>query len=365
MKPINILITAIAAPIVIIVTLIALILLYAHGPVPILRLTPYDEVQKRTTFPQWISNDEICYLELVLHRDKTVFEQGKFILFIKEPIMDIYIYREKIGQPETKKLIKHLARKHAHPIQSLEGSLDSNLGFRVYDNGKKIFLYYSHYYNSVVPDDYRYVTLDVTGRNMRERVPKIVPRDISQDGKKLYGIYWGNNAKYCITEYTLKDKKIKTLMDVTEGKFKRSRRGWIGDLKLVSENKLMFSYHTDVNMPEPTDYVYSIDISNGKSEMIEKIFDHHISGDYVHYSHHGYAISKDERYLIIGNIGIYEKKENGWTIIKDFYKEYPAISPDSRKIAYFDIVVKKGELGSLWFVGRKFAIEDLDKLLRN
>ena len=376
MKLKKILLIVILAPVVIIVTAIALMLLYVHGPIPILRLTPYEIEQKRTVFPQWINNDEICYLELVLHRDKTVFEQGKFILFIKQPIMDMYIYREKVGQPETKRLIKHIARKSIEPNQQLEAPmLDVNLGFRVYDEGKKIFIYYNKLYVTF-RNEYTYITLDTTGRNMKERIPSIASFDIfdiSQNGEKLYGIsreYSKRDYIYYIAEYSIRDRKIKKIVDVTEDKFEQSKRGWIRDLKLLSKDKLVFSYEKDINMPGDGMYAYLIDIYSENVEFIDefsKIYYSDSAPDYRGYSfapYRGYVFSKDKNYLIAGNVGIYEKKENGWVRIKDFYKEYPVISPDGRKIAFFDILVRKGELSSLYFAGRKLTIMNLEDLLK-
>jgi hypothetical protein len=375
MKPINILIAAILAPVVLVPIFIALVYLYAWGPIFFLRLTPYQEIQRRITFPQWINNDEICYLELVLHRDKTVFEQGKFILFIKNPIMDIYIYREKVGYPETKKLIKHIARKNIDPCQSLEGSLDSDLGFRVYDNGKKIFLYYKSV--GGVIGDYRYVTLDINGRNMRERIPKIIPFDISQDGKKLYGVRYDDldedNENY-ILEYSIRDGKIKRLIEITEDKVEQSRRADIKDLKLLSKDKLVLSYHTDSIVPDSGVYIYLVDISEKSFQLVDKLLlssphsdaiSNYYAGEYAIDFTNGFTISKDGKFLIAGNIGIYERKDNNWIEISDFYKEYPSISPDGKRMTFIDVLMKKDKRNWPSFAGRKLAIVGFEDLIRD
>lgn len=374
MKTKNVVIGIVIAPVVVVVTFIIFILLYAWGPVFLLRLTPYEEIQRRTAFPQWISNDEICYVELVLHRDKTVFEQGKFILFIKNPITDIYIYREKAGRPETKKLIKHIARRHIQPSQSLEGSLDMNLGFRVYDNGKKLFLYYNYY--GGIPSDYRYITLDIDGKNMKERTPEIIPLDISQDGKKLYGVRYDDldedNENY-ILEYSIRDGKVKRLIEVTEDKVEQSRRANIKDLKLLSEDKLVLSYHTDSIVPDSGDYIYLVDVSHDAVGLVGKIPllyydsapDYLMRGNYVIEPNFGYVFSLDGKYLIAGNVGVSERKEKGWVKIKDFYKEYPSVSPDGKRIVFIDLLSGKGEIGLPSFAGRKLTIASFEDLLRD
>lgn len=381
MKPVNILIATILAPVALIPIFIALVYLYAWGPIFFLRLTPYEIEQRRITFPQWIDNDEICYLELVLHRDKTVFEQGKFIFFIKKPIMDIYIYREKVGQPQRKRLIKHIARVQIQPSQSLEGSLDTDLGFRVYDNGKKIFLYYKQLYYRTFKSDYTYITLGVTGRNLKERIPKIASFevfDISQDGGKLYGVIEAgerHHDRYYIAEYMIRDGKINKLVEITEGKFERSRRADIKDLKLLSKDKLVLSYRTDGSMPNSAHYIYLIDITDGTTELVEKLSDfveyfdsipdYLKRGDYVFEPNFGYVFSKDEKYIIAGNVGIYERKENGWMKVINFYKEYPSISPDGRRVIFIDLLATKGELNWTFFAGRKLAIVNFEELLKS
>ncbi len=374
MKPVNILIVSISAPVVLILIFVALVYLYAWGPIFFLRLTPYEIEQRRITFPQWINNDEICYLELVLHRDKTVFEQGKFILFIKKPIMDIYIYREKVSQPQTKKLIKHIAGVRIEPIHSLEGSLDINLGFRVYDNGKKIFLYYNY---DRFPSDYRYITLNVNGKNAKERVPKIIPLDISQDGKKLYGVLYDNldedNENY-ILEYSIRDGKVKRLIEVAEYKIEQSRRADIKDLKLLSNDKLALSYHTDSIVPDSGVYIYLVDISKKSFQLVDKLLlssphcdaiSNYYAGEYAIDFTNGFTISKDGKFLIAGNIGIYERKDDGWAARNDFYKEYPALSPDGKRAAFIDVIMKKSELNWPLFAGRKLDVINLKDLFEN
>ena len=362
----NIVIRVLITSIVLAATLVVFILLYAWGPVFLLRLTPYEEMQRRTAFPQWINNDEICYVELVLHRDKTVFEQGKFILFIKNPIMDIYIYREKAGHPETKKLIKHIARRHIQPSQSLEGSLDRDIGFRVYDNGKKIFLYYNYY--GGIPSDYRYATLDITGGNFKERTPEIIPFDISEDGEKLYGVRYDNfyeRHENYILEYSIRDNNVKKLIEITENRFEGSKRGDVKDLKLISKDKLVFAYTGDSSKLDRGNYIYLVNISDSNVELIDKLFlssshfnaiAHYYGGEYVIVLPNGFVISKDEKFLIAGNIGIYGKKDDVWVLVKDFYKEYPSVSPTGEKLAYIDVLMNKDAHNWPVYVGRKLAI---------
>ncbi len=375
MKSVNVIMGAILVPVVLIFIFIALVYLYAWGPIFFLRLTPYEIEQRRIAFPQWINNDEICYLEIVLHRDKTVFEQGKFIFFIKKPITDIYIYREKADYPETKKLIKHIARVAIEPNQSLEGSLDSDLGFRIYDNGKKIFLYYKSV--GGVIGDYHYVTLDINGRNIREKIPKIIPFDISQDGKKLYGVRYDDldedNENY-ILEYSIRDGKVKRLIEVTEDRVEQSRRADIKDLKLLSNGKLVLSYHTDSIVPDSGVYIYLVDISEKSFQLVDKLLlssphcdavSNYYAGEYTIDFTNGFTISKDGEFLIAGNIGIYGRKDDGWVARKDFYKEYPSISPDGKRAAFIDIIMKKSELNWPLFAGRKLAITSFEELLKN
>ncbi len=372
MKPVNILIAVMLAPIALIIIIIILVYLYAWGPIFFLRLTPYEIEQRRIAFPQWINNDEICYLELVLHRDKTVFEQGKFILFIKKPIMDVYIYREKANHPEARKLVKHFARVNMQPNQSLEGSLDINLGFRVYDNGKKIFLYYNYY--GGVPSDYRYVTMDTNGRSVRERIPKIIPLDVSQDGGKIYGVLRETNEdkfENDIMEYDMKDNKLKKIIKIAEDKFKQSMKGDIKDLKLISKDKLMFSYRGNYTKLKSGDYTYLIDILTGNIEFVNdfSLSDYsntpyypYLDG-YTFEPYHGYVLSKDGKYLIAGNSGIYTRKADSWIKIEEFYKEYPAISPRGEKVSFVEILVKKGELKNVWLSGRRIIIMNFKDLL--
>ncbi len=375
MKSNKILIGIITTPVLVVIAFIVFILLYAWGPVFLLKLTPYEEIQRRTTFPQWISNDEICYVELVLHRDKTVFEQGKFILLIKNPIMDIYIYRERASHPETKKLIKHIARRHIQPSQSLEGSLDENLGFRVYDNGKKIFLYYNYY--GGIPSDYRYITLDITGRNFKERVPEIIPFDISQDGEKLYGVRYDNfyeRHENYILEYSIRDNTVKKLTEITENRFEGSKRGDVKDLKLISKNKLAFSYTGDSSKLDRGNYIYLINIPDGNVELVDKLFlssshfdsiANYYGDEYAIALPSSFAITKDEKFLIAGNFGIYGKKDDGWVLVKDFYKEYPSVSSAGEKLAYIDVLMKKDAHSRPLFAGRKITIMSLEDLFKD
>lgn len=288
--------------------------------------------------------------------------------------MDIYIYREKAGQPETKKLIKHIARRYIQPSQSLEGSLDTNLGFRVYDNGKKIFLYYTYY--GGIPQDFRYITLDVTGKNFKERTPPIIPFDISQDGKKIYGVLHSNfeeQLKNYILEYSLRDNTIKRLVEITENRFERSRRGDIRDLKLISKDKLVFSYTGDSSKLDRGTYIYLVDVFDNTVGLVEKITFSSLysiptylkGGDYAFEPYSGYVFSLDRKYLIAGNVGVYERRESSWVKIKDFYKEYPSVSPDGRRVVFFDLLAGKGELGWPSFAGRKLAIVDFKDLLKD
>lgn len=310
------------------VTLIVSTFLYTNGPIFILKLTPYEEELRKTLYPQWISNDEICYVELVRHRDKSILEQGKFAFLIKWPITDVYLYREKINQPETKKLIKHFTRKYFEPPQQIAGVSDTMFGYRVYDDGKKIFMYYTG--ENMYAPRYRYITMDTTGRNFREKIPLIASLDISQDGKKLYGILEEGNDKYFIAEQIIKTNQINKILSINEEYFKDARlisRGAdIQFLKLVSNDKLIFYYWTyDVRSPSSTPYyLYVIDLDKMSTKII-----------------YSYIILKPlilgegaEEFILRNNIifisgyGIYEKNDSGW---KGKYTD-SYLSPDKKHL---------------------------------
>ncbi len=366
---------------------VILILFYTRGPIPLLRLIPYETELSRVAFPQWLSNDEICYLEIIFHGDKTIFEQGKSMFFRRQTITDMYIYREKIEQPETKKLIKHIARKDIPPSQLLGGSLDADWGFRVYDNGKKLFLYY--HYPSKMPSNFRYVTMDIKGDNVKERIPKIFPFDISQDGRKLYGIFIENESssavktslthlsikrsskeKRFIAECVTQGSAVKKLMEINDEKLQQTSRSIIYDLKLVAKDKILLAYTGDINKADRFQYVYLFGIESGKTEFVcdpsKAYFDDNMPycENYMFDPNQGSALTKDGKFLILGNGGIYAQRGNNWVKLKPFFfAEYPAISPDGTKIAFFNILTKKGELNSTWFAGRELKVVNLKDLI--
>ncbi len=369
---------------VILIMPVILFLLYTRGPIPLLKLIPYETQTKKTAFPQWINNDEICYVEFVFYVDEKALEQvakGMSIYLMRQFITDIDIYREKVGRPETKKLIRRIARKDILS-NNLSGT---DWGFRVYDNGRKIFLYY--YYNSGMLSDYRYITMDITGRNVKERVPKIFPFDISQDGSALYGIFVEKEPslfakimlgvkrnpepKRFIAECAIKNGRIKKLMDFSDENFHETRNAKIYDLKLVAGDKLVLSYEKDYNKPGIAKYIYLVDLNRNTPALVDKLtgtyyddIPHYTnSGEYAHNPHSGYVITKDEKYLICGNVGIYKDENTSWAKIGGFYKEYPAISPDGAKIAFIDILTGRGELNSLLFVGKELRIMDSKDLI--
>lgn len=392
------LITVLALIIVIVISVANGWLMYGWGtvmltgPGPILKLLPYECEDRRTVFPQWINNDEICYLELVLHYDD--YSNEKMPFFLKGTVMDIYIYREKANRPETKKLIKHIIMGNIEPGLSQASPSNKDLGFKVYDNGRKMFLYYGYY--GVLFTDYRYMTMNINGSCVRKSTIPMFPFDISQDGKWIFGIEeemapWitykkvledgtttnmlerSGEPKYYVAKYLINDETINKITQITEDMFKQSRKGDIKDLKLVADDKLVLTYTNDVNKSPRLEYTYLIDIPSGYTEFIEdpgKVFDENdarfdIFGDSLQIltPDRTYAMTKDKKYLISGNNCIYEKQDDNWIKIKDFFKNNPVISPDGKKILYYDILTEKGladySPDYIRYLGEKLAVSDI------
>ncbi|MCK4518852.1 MAG: hypothetical protein KAU12_01915, partial [Candidatus Omnitrophica bacterium] len=172
--------------------LTALFFILNAGPVWLQRLIGFSGYSNKVYFPQWINNEEYCYLRVESFFDygmgfsgisKDFFHPLKFF---RGSNATFSIYKVNINQPDKEKLIRKITRKVNFTILPEEKKLykRERFAFRRLDNGELVLLIrgrlkYIAYY---METDGRVVKRRTINYN---RLGEELIVDISLDSKKL------------------------------------------------------------------------------------------------------------------------------------------------------------------------------------
>lgn len=320
-------------------SIIAALILINVGPVWLQRIFGFYAQIEKVAYPQWINNNEYCYVKAVSYYDadltwSTVLPGGfNPLLMFRGPNATFYIYKVDIDKPEQQKLLKKITAKVSFSLAEVYDKVNSSeFTFRRLDNGELVLLvrgrkeYPAYYLNNSGKllkkhiFDYDFIE----GRSVH---------DISPDGKKiLLGNY-------------IKDVTSGGKVSVLDWKDK-----WFGPIRWISKDKLIDYnpvYFEDKNKkvkdPVRVKYeIYLIDEDKRKTNLV-------CSKDYLKYSEYDKrykklpsyedaAFYRDQNMLFLSKIGIFKKEGEKWQEIKDlkdmeFNLYYPDWSPDGKRLA--------------------------------
>lgn len=307
------------------------------GPVWFQRLFGFYAKIEKNTYPQWINNEEYCYVKVINYYDPTLGGSmlppgfNPFFMF-RGPNATFYIYKVNINKPEEQKLIRKITAKVTFWISDFWKRLDGDeFIFRRLDNGELILLVKGR-------KEYPTYYLDTNGKLLRERIFDYdfieggFIGDISPDGEKIL-----------LGEY---------IKDVVSGQkifFYSWKDKWFGPTRWISENNLIIYkpiYLEDKNKKvyDPEKIRFEVYFVNENRKNIELV----CSKDYLKYSEYDKrykelpssedaALYPDQNLLFLSKIGIFKKEAEKWQEIKDlndmeFNLYYPDWSPDGKRL---------------------------------
>src|SRR3989338_2035059 len=129
-------------PILLVLIIIAVLVLINVGPVWLQRIFGYYAKVDKVTYPQWINNDEYCYVKAVSYYDAdlgwSTIPPGGFnpLLMFRGPNITFYIYKVNINKPDERKLLKKITAKTSFSIAAVYDKVSrGEFTFRRLDNG--------------------------------------------------------------------------------------------------------------------------------------------------------------------------------------------------------------------------------------
>lgn len=303
------------------------------GPVWLQRLSGFSVHVDKICYPQWISNEEYCYLRVENFYDYGIGFSGiskgfNPWLCLRSPNATFYIYKVNINKPDEAKLIKKITKKVKFCIAKEESKLpflrgefifrrleDDNFILLIRDSSKYIAYYINKdgkiFKKQALSYDYiKWDSLD----------------DISPDCTKLL-----IRERGCLY--------IKQIGSTIEKKISEPQLYYNDYVKWLNrENIVLYRvFHFYAEKKSEQDK-YEVYILNDKEEDMQLVFggpceDFEKMNSFLLDA----AMSPKSNLLFLSKIGIFGKEYGKWQMIKDFKKMeteyfYPDISPDSQKI---------------------------------
>lgn len=318
-------------------SIIAALILINVGPVWLQRIFGFYAKVEKVTYPQWINNNEYCYVKAVSYYDadlgwSTVLPGGfNPLLMFRGPNATFYIYKVDIDKQEEHKLLKKITAKVSFSIAEVYDKVNSSeFTFRRLDNGELVLLVRGR-------KEYPAYYLNTSGKLLKKHIfdydfigGKSIS-DISPDGKKvLVGDY---------------------IKDINSGEkvfFSDWKNKWYGPTRWLTTSDLIVyrikRENRDKKVHDPKKFNYEIYFVDGKSKNIESV----CSKDFLEYSEYDKqykklpssedaAFYRDQNMLFLSKIGIFKKEGEKWKEIKDlkdmeFNLYYPDWSPDGKRL---------------------------------
>ena len=303
---------------------IVILLVCNLGPVWLQRLVGFNGYSSNVFHPQWINNEEYCYLQV-----ESYFDYGMGFTGIHEDFYNplkkrssnatFSIYKVNIKNPGDEQLIKRITRKVRFKIApELKRIFEKgNFIFKSLDNDNLTLLIKG-------VSQYSFYTINQDGAIVSKKMISLPmgkdPIDISSDGK--YILVWDVGQIY------LKSIESGSLEKVNM----KSKVRWLGFDRFLTTNEIL-SYRMEHNDLKSIKIV----VTDFKKEDVQQIatkkfvdYDKDIVNLLLDYSY------RDE-VLFLSRIGIFKKQNGQWKMIKDlsdmnycFY--YPNISPDKKQV---------------------------------
>jgi len=295
------------------------LLINAFGPVQILRLAKYKNVVTVNCYPQWINDEEYCYLEVTNYNDGGtgpgfgIMPVPCSFFWGKISNADFSIYKVNINKPSEKILVKKISERVAFTLWGEKINGDEIL-FKISTDKRRMALIL-RIPIGLIGYDYRSYFLDING-NIFE--------------KKLLSWEWRDHMKISDLSFDLdkvslidfNDFYIKDMISNSITKWSNYGR-WISKTKSIN-----YSLYPEV---------LKVYLENEQGADCELVYE-------LHYKEYGAikdllwdaTISENSSILFLNKIGIFEKKDGKWQIVKEsqnmpnFY--YPAISPNGQRL---------------------------------
>lgn len=299
------------------------VIIVAFGPVQLHRMFGgYNKVD-RNFYPQWINNEEYCYLRVEnYYAPIIIWPTPLQMLDPRGPNATFYIYKVNINEPDKKKLVRKIDAKVSFDLQSGVSKPNingENFTFKWLDEGELVLIirgrlkYIAYYFNA----DGKILKKKVFSANSEFLDWRDIV-DISPDGEKLLL----NN----ISELYIKNIKDRQEEFLSVD----SKNRWPGFYRFIG-NKNLIGYEMK---SEKEEIIFAVDI---KKNILTTIVTKEVN-DYdkeISILLLDVAISQAENFLFLSHLGIFQKQDENWQMIKslenmNFSFFYPAWSPDGK-----------------------------------
>lgn len=304
---------------IIVLIITAGIILFVIAPVQVHRFFGGYNKTDRIFYPQWINNEEYCYLRVEsYYAPINVWPTAIQMLdgLLRGPNATFYIYKVNINQPDKKELLRKIDLKVTFGLyrKILKPNINGeNFVFRRLDNGKLVLitrgiLKYIFYY------------LDTGGKILEKRVfssnsefldwKNII--DISPDGEKLL---MDDRSELYIKNIKSAEEKFF---------FIDSKNRWPGFYRFIGDKNLI-GYEMK---GEKEEIIFAVDIEkNSITTIIAKEindYDKEISILLL-----DATLAPDTDLLFLSKIGIFKKTGESWQMLKDLkYMGFNFFYPD-------------------------------------
>lgn len=320
---------------ILILIFFAVLIILNVGTVWLQRLVGFQVHVDKICYPQWINNEQYCYLKVESFYDRPIsfmgFPQGfNPLTYLRGPNATFYIYKVNINKLNEPRLIKKITKKVKFSIPEAESKMfsydyDSNFIFKRLEDDRLVLL---------IRDRSKYTAyyMNTNGRVLRKQnfdyhssARKYIV-DVSPDGTKLLMQDPGH----------LSIKRISTLKEV---KFSEAQLYYNDNAKWLSNENLIiyrvFSFYAERESEQDKFEVY---ITDDKKENIQLLYSApYKDSEKVKYLLLDATISHNGSLLFLSGIGIFKKEDGEWRMIKNLTGAgtnyfYPDISPDAQRI---------------------------------
>ncbi len=317
----------------IILVVVGFLLVENLGPVWLQRLVGFSGHSDKAYYPQWIDNDEYCYLRVESFFDGSVgfsaISPDFFnpLKFFRGPNATFYIYKVNIGYPNEKKLIRKITMKVDFQIPEEYQKIPERDAFifRRLDNGELILFIRAHF---------RYIAyyIDTNGRVLREQV-----FDYEHKDADLIVDISNDNSKLLMKKYN--DLYIRDIRTNKIDIFSKSQLYHYDYAKWIGANSIViyriFHFYADRQSEQDKYEIYITDEAGKNTKMI-------YSASYEDFEDVkslllDAALSCEQNLIFLNKIGLFREQNNTWQMTRNFKDKefnffYPDVSPDGKRL---------------------------------
>lgn len=306
------------------------------GPVWAQRIFGYNFKVTRVYSPQWLNDKECIYLEVENYYNSTFsFTTGypsnlNPLLCFRQPNSTFYLYKVNVDNLSAPKLLKKVTLKLDYDFSGYDDGGYGKFILRKLDDGRISLLLRGFY-------DYHFFFLDSEGKILKKRYIKPGPDsgieysiiDVSPDGEKYL--------------YSDKGYYIKNIDNGEDQKVFDEKESWDWQIKWISAYELIvykytFFFKGSDDFKNELKIVMRNEKNNVEYPITAFTFSRYKDAALLNLDA---SISKDNKTLILNNIGIFEKTGENWQMTKDLRPsktnkifKYPCMSPDKKNIVY-------------------------------